>query len=81
MNMVKKKVSCDVLIVGSGVTGLSTAMYSARFNLKPIVVGDNPGGVITLTDEVSNYPGFKKLTGIDAALIPRRRLATSITSL
>lgn len=65
--MSKKKVSCDVLIVGSGVTGLATAMYSARFNLKPIVVGDTPGGVITLTDDVSNYPGFKKLTGQELA--------------
>ena len=65
--MAGKKYSCDVLIIGSGVTGLATAMYSARFNLKPIVVGDTPGGVITLTDDVSNYPGFKKLTGIELA--------------
>lgn len=65
--MIKKKYSCDVLIVGSGVSGLATAMYSARFNLKPIVVGDTPGGVITTTEDVSNYPGFKKLTGMELA--------------
>lgn len=59
----KKEYSCDVLVVGSGVTGLATAMYSARFGLKTIVVGDTEGGVITLTNEVSNYPGFKQVTG------------------
>jgi len=65
--MTKKKYSCDVLIIGTGVTGLATAMYSARFNLKTIVVGDLDGGTITLTDEVSNYPGFKNLTGTELA--------------
>ena len=63
----KKEYSCDVLIIGSGVSGLAAAMYSARFDLKTIVVGDTPGGVITLTNEVSNYPGFKQVTGIELA--------------
>ncbi|MCR4284452.1 MAG: NAD(P)/FAD-dependent oxidoreductase [archaeon] len=65
--MAKKNYSCDVLIIGTGVTGLATAMYSARFNLKTIVVGDLEGGTITQTDEVSNYPGFKNLTGTELA--------------
>jgi len=65
--MKNRKYFCDVLIIGSGVTGFATAMYSARFNLKTIVVGDFDGGKITLTDEVSNYPGFKKLTGMELA--------------
>ncbi|RMD45457.1 thioredoxin reductase [Candidatus Pacearchaeota archaeon] len=63
----KKEYSCDVLIIGSGVSGLAAAMYSGRFDLKTIVVGDTPGGVITLTNEISNYPGFKNLTGTELA--------------
>jgi len=63
----KKEFVCDVLVVGSGVTGYAAGMYSARFNLKTIVVGELPGGTITLTNEVSNYPGFKELTGTELA--------------
>jgi thioredoxin reductase (NADPH) len=63
--MKKEKLVCDVLIIGSGVTGLATAMYTARFGLKTIVVGDSEGGIITTTHEVSNYPGFKQVTGLE----------------
>ena len=56
---------CDVLVIGSGVTGYGAGMYSARFNLKTIVVGKDDGGTINLTDDVANYPGFINLTGIE----------------
>jgi thioredoxin reductase (NADPH) len=59
------KYKCDVLIIGSGVTGYGAGMYSARFNLKTIVVGKDDGGTINLTDDVANYPGFINLTGIE----------------
>jgi len=61
----KKLHVCDVLIIGSGVTGYAAGMYSARFNLKTIIIGKEDGGTINLTDDISNYPGFKKLTGIE----------------
>jgi len=54
---------CDVHIIGSGITGLATAMYSARFGLSVVVTGDAEGGMITYTDDVSNYPGFAQITG------------------
>src|SRR5437870_5032931 len=58
----------DIIIVGAGVTGLAGAMYAGRLNLKTLVIGDVPvGGVITLTDVVENYPGFKRLTGLELA--------------
>ncbi|MFH0713797.1 MAG: FAD-dependent oxidoreductase [Candidatus Micrarchaeota archaeon] len=57
----------DVLIVGGGVTGFAAAMYSGRFNLKTLIVGEALGGTITMTDTVENYPGFKKLTGMELA--------------
>lgn len=63
----------DTFIIGAGVVGLATAMYAGRLNLKTIVLGTTSGtelpigGVITLTDTVENYPGFKHLTGQELA--------------
>jgi thioredoxin reductase (NADPH) len=55
----------DVIIIGSGVAGLGAAIYCGRFQLKTLVIGEKPGGTIVLTDDIANYPGFKKITGIE----------------
>ncbi len=58
-----ERILYDTIIIGSGVVGLSAAMYAGRLGLKTLIIGEMEGGTITLTHVVENYPGFVSLSG------------------
>lgn len=55
----------DVIIIGSGMSGLSAALYTARYELSTVVIGAELGGATSTAWTIENYPGFKEIDGYD----------------
>lgn len=58
----------DFTIIGGGMAGLSAAMYGTRLGLKTLTFAEMPGGLITTTHLVENWPGIKSISGPDLAM-------------
>ncbi len=58
----------DLIIIGGGCSGLSAAMYATRLGLKTLTFAELPGGLITSTHLVENWPGEKSISGPDLAM-------------
>lgn len=57
----------DLIVIGAGCAGASGAMYASRMDLKTLMIAELPGGLITTTHLVENWPGIKSISGPDLA--------------
>jgi len=66
--MAKGKV-LDLVIIGSGPGGMTAGIYAARATLKTVIAEKGvPGGQVTMSDEVENWPGIERISGAELAL-------------
>ncbi|MGI6776382.1 MAG: NAD(P)/FAD-dependent oxidoreductase [Patescibacteria group bacterium] len=61
----KKLPPYDLIIIGTGPAGLAASIYASRYRIKHLVLGQQPGGTITLAHRVENYPGFPSISGFE----------------
>lgn len=57
----------DLIIIGAGPAGLTASIYASRYQIKHLVIGSQLGGAMSWASSIENYPGFKKITGVELA--------------
>jgi len=55
----------DLIIIGAGPAGLTASIYASRYRINHLVIGKDLGGAMALASAVENYPGFKKISGLE----------------
>lgn len=66
----------DLIIIGSGIAGITGAIYAKRSNLNVLVIEKSaPGGLLNNIDKITNYPGFDEISGTDLAIKLNEQLA------
>jgi len=55
----------DLIIIGAGPAGLTSAVYASRYLLNTLIIGKLPGGMITEAHKVCNFPSYKSISGIE----------------
>ena len=55
----------DTIIIGAGPAGMAAAIYSARREMKTLMIGKEPGGQMMWASEIENYPGFKMIKSLE----------------
>lgn len=67
-----------VVIIGSGIAGMTSAIYLKRGGIEPVIIENNaPGGTLNLIPEIENYPGYENISGPDLAM----NIYTQVTKL
>lgn len=57
----------DTIIIGGGIAGFTAAMYAGRLGMKCLLIAEERGGTIAIAPWVENYPGFKRISGLELA--------------
>ena len=55
----------DLIIIGTGPGALTAGIYATRYKMDTLVIGQTPGGYVSSTQEIINYPGFEKISGME----------------
>ena len=59
----------DVVVIGSGIAGMTSAIYLKRAGLKTLIIENNaPGGMLNIIPNIENYPGYISIAGPDLAM-------------
>ena len=72
--MARNKNAYDVVIIGQGASAFGAALYSARYQMKTLVIGDEFGGETATGSIIENYPGYSHIDGFDLMLAMKKQV-------
>jgi thioredoxin reductase (NADPH) len=64
----------DLIIIGGGPSGLTAAIYAARFDLKAVIIAKEIGGYMAESPQIENYPGFISISGLELAELMKKQV-------